>query len=150
MLEVVPAAPRHINRIARNMRPIDVIECAVFGATPKSALRHGLLCSMLAWTVLLDGEPEAMFGVATTSLFDNSGSPWLLITNKGEAQHRALVRLGRTYTEALHKQYAILHNHVHADNHRAIRWLSRLGYVVGAVDVINGQPMRPFILCASR
>ena len=146
MIEIVPAQARHINRIANNMRPIDVLECAGLGLKPKTALRHGLMSSFLCWTGLLDGEPEAMFGVSTISLLENTGCPWLLLTNKGGLEHRALVRFGKIYTEALHKQYAMLHNHVHADNHRAIRWLSRLGYAVGPVDVLNGQPMRPFVL----
>lgn len=146
MIEVVPAMPRHINRIANNMAAIDKLECSVFGHSPKQTLRLALTTSLLAWTVLIDGEPEAMMGGTTISVIDGSGRPWLLMTEKARKQSVSLMRLGRIYTEALHKQYPLLHNYVHAENHRAIRWLSRLGFMVGPVDVVRGHPMRPFHL----
>ncbi len=148
MIEVVPAKPRHINCIANNMAMIDRVECEVFGHSPKEALRYAVHTSLIAWTVMIDGQPEAMMGANTISLIEGSGRPCLLMTDKARAQHVSLVRLGRIYTEALHKQYPLLHNWVHADNDKAIRWLSRLGFLVGAVDVIRGQPMRPFTKCA--
>jgi hypothetical protein len=145
---MIPAEPKHINSIARRMSAIDIKECAVFGHTPKQALRLGFARSYMAWTVMIDGQPEAMLGVTTLSLLDRIGRPWLLMTDVARCQSVSLVRLGRIYTEALHKQYDLLHNWVHADNRTAVRWLTRLGYLVGPVDVIAGQPMRPFTKCA--
>lgn len=143
------ARPRHINRIANNMAAIDRVECAVFGHTPKEALRFALITSPIAWTVLLDGEPVAMLGANTVSLIEGHGRPWALLTDVAREKLNVTIhRLGQRYTEAIHKQYQFLHNWVHADNDKAIRWLSRLGYVVGAVEVIRGQPMRPFSRCA--
>lgn len=142
------ARPRHINYIANNMAEIDRVECGVFGHTPKEALRFALLTSPIAWTVMIDGKPEAMMGANTISLIEGSGRPWLLMTEIARKQSVTLVRLGRRYTEAIHNQYPFLHNWVHADNDKAIRWLSHLGFVVGPVDVIRGQPMRPFSKCA--
>jgi len=139
----------HVGPIATRMRDIDKLECRTFGMGPKAALRHGLLYGD-AWTVLIDGKAEAMFGVVAVNMIDGRGRIWLLMTDKAAAQHRALVRLGARYTEALHRHFAILQNDVHADNVRAIRWLTRLGYYVGPVDVVNGQPMRSFIRCATR
>lgn len=150
MIEVVPASVRHIGPISRNMGEMDALECAVFGHTPKRALRLAFGSSYIAFTVLVDGEPEAMFGVRTDSLIEGSGLVWLLMTKKAHRHAVSIVRLGKRYTQALHTQYALLHNHVHADNHAAIRWLTRLGYLVGAVDVINGQPMRPFQRCVTQ
>ena len=56
------------------------MECAVFKHTPRQALRLGLANSYLSFTVLIDGKPEAMFGVVTASLIEGSGTPWLLLT----------------------------------------------------------------------
>ena len=114
------------------------------GYTPKGALRGGLMGSTLVWTVLIDHRPEAMFGASPVSLAEGHGRPWLLMTPVAERQHKALIRLGTIYTAAMHAHYATLSNWIHADNQRSIRWLSRLGYAVGAVDAIAGQPMRPF------
>lgn len=150
MIEMVPARHAHINRIARNMAAIDRLECRVLRHDPKQALRLGLATSLLSWTALIDGQPEAMLGASTISLIDGSGRPWLLMTEVARKQHVSLLRLGRIYTEALHIQYPLLHNWVHADNNRAIRWLTRLGFLVGPVDVFNGQPMRPFSRCVTQ
>lgn len=145
MIEVVPARPRHVNTIAKRMRDIDKLECAVMGHTAKDALRLGLMASTIAWTVLIDEHPEAMMGATPTSFLEGKGRPWLLMTDVAARQHKALLRLGRIYTRALHRAYPVLENWVHADNAPTIRWLSRLGYAVGGVDVIRGAPMRPFI-----
>lgn len=150
MIEVVPARPSHIGTIANRMRAIDVEECAVFDMTPKEALRHGIQTAALAWTVKINGRPEAMFGATTISLLGSSARVWLLMTDEAAKQRRALVRLGKIYTRALHLHYDRLENLVHAHNDKSIRWLARLGYAIGSVDVINGQPMRPFIRCVDR
>ena len=109
----------------------------------------GLQGAALAWTAKVDGRPEAMFGANTISLIDASARPWMLMTDEAAKYHRALLRLGRVYTDALHRHFEVLTNLVHADNEKSIRWLARLGYAIGPVDVINGQPMRPFIRCAN-
>jgi hypothetical protein len=150
MIEIVPARFGHINSIALRMREIDRVECGVFGHTPKSALRLGLVSSTIAWVALIDGRPEAMFGASTQSLIDGTGRPWMLMTDEAVKHKTALVRLGRIYTKALHQHYATLHNWVHAHNATAIRWLARLGYAVGGVEVIRGHPMRPFVRCATQ
>lgn len=149
MIEIVPAHTRHIGHIALHMRSVDQLECRIFGHSPKNALRSGLMASTVAWTALVDGKPEAMFGAATTSLLDGTGRPWMLMTDEAERHQKALVRFGRIYTEAIQRHYVRLENWVHVDNVAAIRWLSRLGFAVGGVEVIRGHPMRPFIRCAS-
>lgn len=145
MIEIVPARPSHIGPIATRLRDIDRLECAVFGHSPKVALRRGLQASALAWTAIIDGRPEAMFGASTISLIYSTGCPWMLMTDVAVKQHQALVRLGHIYTAAMHRHYDVLQNYIHADNVKSIRWLSRLGYAIGPVDVFNGQPMRPFV-----
>lgn len=145
MIEVVPALPQHIGPIATRMREIDQMECWAMGHSPKNALRSGLLGSTLVWTVKIDGRPEAMFGVSPINFLEGRGRPWLLLTDVGGRNRKALVRLGKIYTKAIHEHFLILENWVHADNATTIRWLARLGYAIGAVDVIRGMPMRPFI-----
>lgn len=149
MIEIVPARLTHVGPIAVNMREIDKLECSVFGHSPKDALRLGLMASTIAWTALVDGKPVAMFGASTISLLDGIGRPWMLMTDEAMRHQKALVRFGHIYTAAIHRHYARLENWVHVDNSAAIRWLSRLGFAVGGVDVIRGQPMRPFVRCVT-
>jgi hypothetical protein len=127
------------------MRDIDRAECEIMGHSPKAALRTGLLGSSISWTVKIDGRPEAMMGATPLCFVEGRGRPWLLMTDVAVKHAVSLVRLGRIYTEAMHRHYQILENWVHADNAVAIRWLSRLGYAVGPVDVIRGAPLRPFV-----
>jgi hypothetical protein len=145
MIEIVPARPFHVGTVARRMRSVDRLECGIAGHTPKEALRLGLFGSTIVWTALVDGRPEAMFGAVPTSTIEGRGRPWMLMTEEATRHRKALVRLGWRYTKALHRYFDILENHVHADNALAIRWLARLGYAVGSVDVIRGHPMRPFV-----
>lgn len=144
MIEVVPSRPSHIGTLARRLREIDMVECKAMGCTPKNALRTGLIGSTLVWTVMIDGRPEAMMGATPISMTDGTGRPWMLMTDVAQTHRKALLRLGRIYTAAMHTHYEALTNWVHADNAQSIRWLSRLGYAVGAVDVIRGEPMRRF------
>lgn len=144
MIEVCPSSPAHIGTLASRMRSIDRAECIIAGMSPREALRMGVSTSETCWTVKIDGRPEAMFGVVATSMIEGRGRIWMLMTEDGARQHRAIVRFGRIYTEALARHYRVLENHVHARNDKAIRWLSRLGFHVGPVDVIRGEPMRPF------
>jgi ribosomal protein S18 acetylase RimI-like enzyme len=130
------------------MRAIDVLECSIAGHSAKQALRTGMRTSIVCWTAKIDGRPEAMFGVHTSDFLYGEGQIWLLGTDVLARNGKSLVRLGRTYTKALFDHYTLLHNRVHADNEKAIRWLARLGFVIGPVDVIRGHPMREFSACA--
>jgi len=144
MIEVVPARPQHIGTLACRLREIDKRECRAMGSTVKDALRTGLVGSSLVWTVKIDGRPEAMMGATPISLLEGTGRPWMLMTDVAARQRKALLRLGVIYTDAMHRHYEVLDNWVHAENTTSIRWLARLGYAVGAVDAIRGEPMRRF------
>lgn len=144
MIEFVPASPAHVGTIAARMREIDRRECAVMGHTPKEALRLSLRFSTLAYTAKIDGKAEAMFGVSTVSLLGGEGSPWLLMTDAAVKRARALLVEGRRYSVLFQTIFPTLSNHVHADNHVAIRWLQRLGYDIGEPVDMNGHSMRLF------
>jgi hypothetical protein len=144
MIEVVPVSPAHVGTIANRMRAIDKLECTMFGRTPKQALRLSIMSAALAWTVKIDGRAEAMMGAACVSSIEGIGSPWLLMTDVAVRHPRALVELGRDYTDTMQHRFARLENRVHGDNFVAIRWLSRLGYTIGPVAMVLGQPMRDF------
>lgn len=149
MIDIVPASPAHVGTIATRMRDIDRLECAIFGRTPKQALRLSVMSAVCAWTVKIDGRAEAIFGAGAVSSIEGIGSPWLLMTDDAVRHARALVMLGRRYSDVMQRHFPRLENRVHADNEIAIRWLSRLGYTIGPADVINGQPMRSFFRCAN-
>lgn len=145
MIEVVPAKPQHVGPIAVRMREVDKLECEAMGHSPKGALRNGLLGSTIVWTVMIDGRPEAMMGASPICLLGGRGRPWLLMTDVAVQQRKSLVRLSKLYVRQMHMHYPVLENWVAAENILAIRYLARLGFAIGSVDVIGGLPMRPFV-----
>lgn len=142
---LVPAQSKHIGRIARNMRQIDREECEAFGREPKSALRFSLFSSTKAWTALVDGRPEAMFGVVVESAIDREASPWFLGTDEVYRHGRELLMWGPGMVSRLCDSRMRLSNLVSAKNMRAIRLLDRWGFTVAdEVQMVGGVPFRRF------
>tara|TARA_R110000824_G_C15044468_1_gene660767 strand:+ start:233 stop:640 length:408 start_codon:yes stop_codon:yes gene_type:complete len=128
------------------MRDIDKLEVEIAGHTPKGALRHGIMHGD-AYTILIDGRPEGMFGVVPASLMGAEGRIWALFTDEAIKQPRAFLVLGPRFIAAVSHGYLRLTNYVHAENRAAIRWLKRMDFTVKGVEDINGHPMRAIELC---
>lgn len=142
---VVPAQRRHINGIANRLRDIDREECAAMGRSGKSALRIGHATSAQAWTALVDGRPEAMFGVVIEDLISGLGTPWFLGTAEVYRHARELLTWGPTFVAQISDSSRRLGNVVSAKNHSAIRLLERWGFSVDEGEVIvRGVAFRHF------
>lgn len=145
MIELVPSRLTHIGPIASRMREIDELEAWAMGRTPKDALRLGLRVSHQCWTAIIDGRPEAMLGVASTSLITGKGVPWLLGTDRVYTQGRALLTLGPIVIAEMMKIFTTLDNVVAVRNVRAIRLLRRWGFQVSdQVQLYRGIEFVPF------
>lgn len=112
------------------MRAIDAEECLAFGRAPKSALRFSLFSSTKAWTALVDGQPEAMFGVVIESALDREAAPWFLGTDEVYRHGRELLMWGVPMISRLRDSRFSLANLVSIRNAQAIRLLKRWGFVV--------------------
>lgn len=145
MIRLVPASPAHVGRIATRMREIDRRECEAFGRDPKQALRVGLKASSLAWTATIDGRPEAMFGATPRNAIEGTAIAWFLATDAAFGCARALLTVGPTVIEAMHRRFKRLENMVSNDNEAAIRLLGRWGFELGSETMtVNGVDFRPF------
>lgn len=140
-VEVVPAELKHVNSIARRMRAIDVAECVACGRTGKQALRDGCIWSQMAWTALVDGHPEAMFGMRMTSAVDGVGVPWFLGTDIVGRHARELLVMSPHYLSLMRDSTLRLRNLVSVDNGPAIRLLRKMGFTVHAGKVKMGGLM---------
>lgn len=138
-IRIVPATPAHVGRIASRMRADDVIECAAMGHTPKQALRAGLIASTLCFTALVDGRPEAMFGLVVGSALSGEGTPWMLGTEAIYDHPRAMLRWGPRFLAAMLDSTPVLSNLVAIDNVRAIRFLRWLGFSLGEDRILFGS-----------
>lgn len=105
----------------------------------------GLLNSDEAWTALVNGRPEAMFGCITMSAIGGVGSPWFLGTDEVYRHGRELLRWGPGFVKAIVDSTPRLQNLVSVFNVRAIRLLRAWGFSVGSEAIlIGGVPFVPF------
>jgi hypothetical protein len=142
---IVPARRSHIAPIAARMRAIDRRETEAFGRTPRQALRVGLAGSVLCCTALVDGVPQAMFGVVPGSAIDRRGQPWFLGSDEVMRHGRALLAIGRPIVTRMRAECGMLGNFISCENHRAIALLRRWGFAIGAEAVtFGGMPFFPF------
>jgi hypothetical protein len=144
-VSVVPAERRHINTIANRLREIDREECAAMGRTAKQAMRLAHTTSAKAWTALVDGRPEAMFGVLVEDLIGGIGTPWFLGTDEVYRHGRELLMWGAGFVSRLSDSSRTLRNLVSAQNRQAIRLLQHWGFTVEENEVVvRGVAFRHF------
>jgi hypothetical protein len=137
-LTLTPAELAHIPPIAANMRDADRLEAAAFGQSPRRALTSALASSLWALTALVDDEPHAMLGVTPRSMFEGTGSPWMLGSERIYDHARDLVRYGPGIIAEMRSSFERLENVVHVGNHRAIRFLRHFGFDVSEQPEVYG------------
>lgn len=148
-VEIVPASIDHIAPIAERMRSADRDEVmAASGRTPHEALEISLRKSSLAWTGLIDGSPEVMFGVGDLNILTSTAAPWLLGTDAVEKHYRVFLRQSVDWRDQLLRRYAVLMNVVDDRNEVSKRWLRWMGFKLSdpAALGVNGEMFRLFEL----
>lgn len=148
-IEIIPAAMDHVAPIAARMRPADVAEVlASSGKSPHGGLMFSLTGSAQAWTAIIDGQPEVMFGVADLNVLTGLGAPWLLGTDAVERNYRQFLRRSLRWREQLSERYDVLRNFVDDRNEVSKRWLAWMGFTLfDPIPVgVNGEMFRMFEL----
>lgn len=79
--EVVAASIRHIRPMSECMRSAAAVTLQGFGFRPREALRRAFVMSRYARTALKGGRPIAMWGVKSSSLLDDTGIVWLVLSD---------------------------------------------------------------------
>lgn len=146
---MVPADASHIASIAERMRAADVDEVmAASGRTPHEALEISLRKSAIAWTALIDGRPEIMFGAGDLNVLTLTAAPWLLGTDAVAQNYRAFLRGSLDWRDQLLGRYAVLRNVVDDRNEISKRWLRWMGFELSepAALGVNGEMFRLFEL----
>lgn len=148
-VQIIPARPEHIEPIARRMRQADRDEVfAASGKTATEALEYSLEKSAHSWTAIVDGVPEAMFGVGDLNILAGVGAPWLLGTDAVEENVKLFLRLSRDFKAQLLSRYPVLRNFVDDRNTASVRWLRWLGASMSDPVDIRGYQFRLFELRA--
>ncbi|TIW56678.1 MAG: DUF2833 domain-containing protein [Mesorhizobium sp.] len=146
-IRVVPVRAWHVRSIARRMRQADRDEVfAASGRSPAGALVFSLRKSSHAWTAMIDGVPEVMFGVGDLNILAGVAAPWLLGTDAVETHYVAFLRRSVGFRDQLLQRYSVLTNFVDARNRASIRWLRWLGFTFSDPVEFRGQEFRQFEL----
>lgn len=149
-VEIVPARAAHVRSIARRMRQADRDEVwAGSRLKPAQALIKSLRHSSSAWTALIDGRPEVMWGVGDLNVLAQVGMPWLLGTDAVDTHNRRFLRVSIEWRNQLLGRYQVLKNFVDLRNTVSIRWLEWLGFKLGDEVISNGQAFRLFEMRSS-
>lgn len=148
-VDLVPSHPSHISRLARDMREMDRVECSAMGHDPKAALRSARRRSLWSLTVMADGAPIAMLGLAALNLVEGVGSPWFLGTDAVYKQGRSFLVKGSAVIAHMRQTTPTLVNLVSVDNTPAIRLLQRWGFAIGGDrEMHGGVEFLPFRISA--
>lgn len=134
-------------RMGDHLRKSDVEEVwASHHHTPQTALIDSYNMSTFCLTVLIKGEPVAMFGLAPQSLLDDHAAVWLLATDKLETIGREFLRESKRFINMMLEQYPLLENYVDARNLVSIEWLKWCGAKIEpAVPYgVDGHPFHHF------
>lgn len=132
MVEHRAVAPGDVVELVVKMRQADIEELEAMGIQDfvkeiNASVARSAFCR--AYTV--DGELACIVGVVPAGgLFDPYGIPWMLGTDVVTCNQRALMRTCRPYIRLMLQAYPVLFNYVHAENHRAVRWLKCVGFTL--------------------
>lgn len=128
-IRVVPARLSHARSIARRLRKADLDEVVASSKkSPFEALKFSMEKSAEAWTMIVNGRPEVMFGVGDLNILAGVGAPWLLGTDAFERHYVAILRGSVKWTRQLFSRYSVLRNFVDARNSASLRYLRWLGF----------------------
>lgn len=148
-IQIVRARAAHIRTIAERMRQADRDEVwASSRKSPAGALMYSLRKSSVAWTALVDGRPEVMWGVGDINILAGVGAPWLLGTDAVEKHTVTFLRRSTDFRAQLLARYSVLRNFVDDRNTVSIRWLKWLGFKLSDPVEMNGHSFRLFELRA--
>ncbi len=132
-IQIVPATLEHARALAPRLRQADKDEVfASGGHTPERALVMSVNVSTVAWTALLDGEPEIMWGASSYDYSPDEdhlmGIVWLLSSDRMYEIPDRFIEESHTYVSKMMDTFDTLFNYVHLANRKSRLWLHKLGF----------------------
>ena len=145
---MVDATPKHAARIAVTMRVEEIRELqAASGMAPDDAVIFAIAVSQYTRTILVDGEPAALFGVAPLPSEEKEGGPvgsvWLLASNLVDEVPIEFTKVCLKELSRMREDWAVLINFIDARYEKALRWAYWMGFEVRA-PIPYGRAQLPF------
>lgn len=126
-----------VHYIGPRLRAADRQECLAFGILPMFGLAYSYGNSERCFTVEVDGEPVAIFGVGPDHAdVPPNGCVWMLGTDRLSSIRYPFLRRCRKWVDELHKDYRVIGNWADTRNLLHVRWLQWLGF-----KIINTAPI---------
>lgn len=131
--------------VGQRLRPEDEAEIRAYaGLSGPQGLVTSYINSSAALTVVIDGQPETMFGVGPSKSDARVGIIWLLSTPALFDIRKPFLRHSKAYIRLLSAPYDLVMNYVDARNAEHIRWLRWCGFSFLARHEQFGVEARPF------
>jgi hypothetical protein len=127
---ILPTTKAHLGVLAEKLRAGDAAEIEAAGISPRRALWRSWRNSVLASTMVVDGEIAAVGGVGGCPL-GRVGELWLLTAPPIERAKIAFLAEARSAVRVMLTIFPELRGRVSADYHKAVRLLEVLGFTVG-------------------
>lgn len=151
-IDVLPSVMSHIIDLHSKIKQSDVDEVmASHGMTAEEALTTSLSNSSEAYTVMVDGKPEMMFGVVDDENYNDASVIWMLSTDEvfNLVTVRRFMKDAKRYVKHFHQRKLFLYNYVDERNLRSLSWLRRLGFRFVNREEGFGVAKIPFVFVLS-
>ena len=144
-MSVRPAELNDCNTLGPRLRQADKEELKLScGCGPITALTLSMNASEAAYVAVDEWDvPFAMFGVVD-AVDINVGVPWMLGSSGIYSHAREFTAECKHWLETVSQGHNVLVNYVHAENHKAIRWLKWLGFQFIYLNPEYGVGKAPF------
>ena len=134
---------------APRLREADVLELnAASGPDIERTLARAVEGSLHRAFVASDDDlgPICLFGFMPLTLIGSTAAPWAVGTDDLRRRGRSLNHYGREYCRRALGDFDLLANYVDDRHAESIRWLSRIGFDMGAPEHfgMEGLPFRRF------
>lgn len=125
--EVVPGKITHVRPMARKLRQAASINIGAYGYDPRRVLHDAFVTSHYCRTALIDGEPEAMWGLKGP-LVSEAAVVWLVLSERATSMPQLIVSEAKFHLAQMGAEYSELATTVLPDDEASIRFAAFLGF----------------------
>ena len=131
MYEIIDTTSEHVQQILPVVRDADIAEFwAADHKTPEQAITQSMMCSTETKTGTVNGQVVCIFGVAPVNLLCGQAMPWMVGSSLIDKYARIFLKHDKNIVDDWLAVYPYLFNYVDERNHKAKKWLKRLGFVL--------------------
>ena len=131
--------------VSRNLRWADVREVVSLGSDPEGALISGYLYSTIKRTIVNSyNVPVGMYGVVPIPQTKNSGTVWMLGTDKLLDIKVAFLKQSKSEVKKMNDAFPHLCNIIESRNELHLKWIKWCGFKIIGERMINNHKFYEF------